>query len=190
MAAALDNAEQGSGALDPATCSAAELPALGARLAALVLAWVARVAAEAAAPPPRDPETLLAPAEVAAELHVPESTADKLIAARVFPVERHGRYVRVRLGDLLAYRATRREAARPLPAVVHRRYSPSHDKHRPSTPPPPDSPPHASATRRRPRRATDDGRPVGARRETDFAPRGNRPHALRGAGEPLDLDAP
>jgi hypothetical protein len=170
-----------------------DLEALVARLAALAADTVAAAAQLAAALVARgapDADAALDPAQVAAELNVPLKQAQKLIAARAFPVERIGkRYVRVRKGDLLAYRAAQREGARPLAKGLHRVYSPLHDKHRPPAPPAPTQT-DAGAARRRRRRPADDGRPLGAGTETDLAPRRHRPYAVRGAGEPLDPDEP
>jgi hypothetical protein len=162
------------------------LAAIAAELVDVTRALTVAVAARAAP----DADLALDTAGVARELGVPLKQAQKLIAARAFPVERIGkRYVRVRKGDVLAYRAAQREAARPLAGGPVKRYSPSHDTYRPPAPSAPTQP-DAGAARGRHRRAADHGRPLGTGAETDLTPRRHRLDALRGAGEPLDPDEP
>jgi hypothetical protein len=169
------------------------LDAVAVRLAALAAAAVA-VAADLAdvlrarcAP---DADAPLDAAGVARELGVSRKQAQNLIGARAFPVEHLGRYLRVRKGDVLAYRAAHREPARGGDLGVAVGYKPRHDKHRPPAPPAPagDDP---AKPRGRPRRAHDDRVALGDRREPDPPPRRRRAHALRGAraGDPLDVGA-
>jgi hypothetical protein len=162
------------------------LAAIAAELVDVTRALTVAVAARAAP----DADLALDTAGVARELGVPLKQAQKLIAARAFPVERIGkRYVRVRKGDVLAYRAAQREAARPLALSVRKPYTHGHDKPRmAAAPTPPQA--HAGAARSRPRRPAGDGRALGTGGLSDPAPRRHRLHALRGEGEPLDPDEP
>jgi hypothetical protein len=182
-----------------------QLPALVAALGALTTRAAARLAEVTTRALP-DAEDLLDAAMAARWLAVPETQVRKLMAARAFPCVKVGRYVRVRKADLLAYGAAHREAARGLAPVVRPRYITGHGTPpavHPAPSPAPDgtgrrqgtaAPARAdtSATGGRPRRATDDGLPLGAGRAEHPGARNHRPHLVRGTGgahDPLDLDA-
>jgi hypothetical protein len=172
------------------TTPAADLETIPGRLAAIAaeLVDVTRaltVAVATRAAP--DADLALDAAGVARALGVTLKQARNLIARRPFPVEHVGRYVRVRKGDLLAYRAAQREPARGLAPRLGAAYSSGHDEPRIAGAPAPPRP-HAARPRRRRRRDPVDDRALGAGRPPDPAPRRHRLAVLRGAGDQQPLD--